>query len=211
MFCKKCGTENDDGNFCPECGTRVITNKVKLSRILFAFTVIGFSLLIGFFGDNQFFGYSLITLYIIAITLLMIITVTWLIAKKNPQISINTIKQDFTNLTTNLKGINELPDNYKNLILLGYLSIILLFISLFLNVISNHLFGDLNENEVAGWLTVITLLLGFVFYFYYFIRISLKLRKISNKNSIRNHYNIILGLIAIFAFFKVILSQFNII
>ena len=210
MFCKKCGTEIEDGKLCPECGSRVVTNKSKLLRIFFAIAIIGISIGFGIYGDNQFFGYSIIKLYIIMLVFLGIIVVTWSFVKKRPQISKNTIKQDFANLTTNLKGINQLPDNYKNLFLIGYLSIILLFISLFLNVISNLLFGDLNENQVAGGLTVITLLLGVVFYFYYLIRISLKLRKISSK-SIKNHFNIIFGFFAIFLFVQAILSQFKII
>ena len=84
-----------------------------------------------------------------------------------------------------------------------YLSIILLFISLFLNIISIHLFGGLNENQLAGGLTAITLLLGAVFYFYYLIRISLKLKKINDKKSILNHFNIIWVLFGIFIFVSV--------
>ena len=203
MLCKKCGTEIEDGDFCPECGTRVITTKFKLTRILFAVAIIGISIVFGIYGDNQILGYSLINIfYTIILILLGIIVVKWIYEKKRPQTK-STIKQDFKNLTTDLKGINKLSDNYKNLILIGYLSIILLFISLFLKVISIHLFGGLNENQLAGWLTIINLILAILFYFYYFISISLKLRKISNKKPILNHFYIILLLFSIFIFISV--------
>lgn len=211
MFCKNCGTEFEDVNFCPECGTRVITNKFKLSRILLALVVIGFSIFLGIYGDNQFFGYSVISLYIISGVFLIIMVVIWTLAKKKPQISLKTIKQDFINLTTTLKGINELPDNYKNLCIIGYLSIILLFISLFLNVFTYLLYGGLNQNQEAGGLTVILLLSGFVLYFYSWTKLLLKLRKIKDDKSLRTHYNIISGFFAIILLTHVILSQFNII
>jgi hypothetical protein len=73
-----------------------------------------------------------------------IIVITWTFTKKRPQISLKTLKQDFKELKMNIKGVSNLPDDYKNTILIGYLSIILLFISLFLISFSN-LYGGLNE------------------------------------------------------------------
>ncbi len=211
MFCKKCSTEFEGGNFCPECCNRVVSNNSRFLYILFAVVVIGFSILFGIYGDNQFFGYSLIDLYTIGLVILGIIWVVWIFNKKRPKISISLIKDDFTNLIGNIRGIGELPDYYKNIVLTGYLSIMLFFISIFLNIIANVLYGGLNENQEAGALAVITLLVGIILYFYSWIRMVMILRKINGKNSLRYHFNVIWGFFIIFIFFNIILSQFKII
>lgn len=86
-------TEIEDGKFCPECGTAIVTNKSKLSRILLALTLFGSRIFFGINFDKQFFGYSLGIIYIIGV---VIITFTWISVIKRPQISISTLKRDFT-------------------------------------------------------------------------------------------------------------------
>lgn len=150
MFCKECGTEFEGGNFCPECGNRVVSKNSRLMYILLAVVVTVFSILFGIYGDNQLFGYSLGDLYTIGLVILGIIWVVWIFKTKRPKISITTIKDDLMNLIENIKEVDELPDNYKNIVLTGYLSIILFFVSLFLNIIANVLYGGLNNNQEAG-------------------------------------------------------------
>ena len=198
MFCKKCGAEIKDGNLCPECGTKFVTNKSKILSMLLAIAVIGFTIFLGINGDKEIVGYPIITIYITVLIILCIITVIWTYTKKKPQISINTLKQDFKKLIETLKGVNDLSDNYRNIVLVGYISIFLLFISLFSNLIANVFYGGLNGNGYFGALTIITILLGSILYFYSWIKMLIKLKKINKNSSLRNHFYIIWGFFAIF-------------
>ncbi|MCE7699768.1 MAG: zinc ribbon domain-containing protein [Methanobacterium paludis] len=205
MLCKKCGTEIKDGNSCPKCGTKIVTTKSRLLSILLALGVI-VSAILGINGDKEIFGYKITTIFFTLMVIGIIIAFTWVLARKKPKISINTIKRDFSTLKRTLKEVNSLPENYKNIVLIGYFSIILVFLSSFFDLISNTLYGTLNGNW-GGSLAVVTLSLGIILFLYSWTIMFIKLRKINNKSTLQTHYNLIWGFFIIWIFLNSLLTS----
>jgi hypothetical protein len=206
VLCKKCGTEVKDGNFCPKCGTKIVTTKSHILSKLLALGVIVSAIFIGINGDKEIFGYKIIIIFFTLMVIGIIIAFTWALARKKPKISINTIKRDFSTLKRTLKEVKSLPQNYKNIVLIGYFSIILVFLSSFFDLISNTLYGTLNGNW-GGPIACITLSLGIILFFYSWTIMLMKLRKINNKSTLQNHYNLIWGFFIIWIFLNSLLTS----
>lgn len=76
MICLKCGTEFDEGNICPNCGTKNIKQYRSL-QIIFALIIVIGGVSLAFFGDTQIFGYSLIDIFHFVAVIAIIISITW--------------------------------------------------------------------------------------------------------------------------------------
>jgi hypothetical protein len=64
MFCKNCGSDVEEGNFCSECGNKFVTKKTRVLSYLIALAVILFSIFMGINGDKQFLGISVNIIFI---------------------------------------------------------------------------------------------------------------------------------------------------
>jgi len=63
MLCKICGTEIQNGNFCPECGTKIIKKQPLLLRVLIILGIIGITIIIIINGNSKICGFKIINLY----------------------------------------------------------------------------------------------------------------------------------------------------
>ena len=90
----------------------------------------------------------------------------------------------------NLPRKYKIPDKYRTIIYIGYLSIILLFLSFFFDLSFSLIYGTLNGN-IGGSLGSITLIFGAVLFIYSILRLALIIRNMKNKSQLSVHYNIL--------------------
>jgi len=185
-------------------------NHSKTFRILLALGIIFLTIFIGINGDNQIFGYKLISIFYLFMIIGITITVLWFLINDKSKISISKLKEEFKIYKISLNDVKNLPDNYKNIVLIGYFSIILIFLGLFFDLLSNLLYGTINGNW-GGPLTIIILFLGIILYFYSWIKILLKLRKLDEKFPLQIHFNLIWLLLSICILLNIILSNLKLI
>lgn len=85
--------------------------------------------------------------------------------------------------------LSDVPEEYRKIILKGYYSLILLFLSCILCYISIKGYGTLNGNFV-GLLSTGLFIIGGIFFFYFFIKTSALtgnvMKQVPYRNLIRN-------------------------
>lgn len=76
MICRECGTEFEDGNVCPICGTKNI-KQYRLLQLLIALGIIIIGTSLAFVGDTQIFGYTIIDIFYFVAVIAIIISIIW--------------------------------------------------------------------------------------------------------------------------------------
>lgn len=74
MICRKCGTEFEDGNICPNCGTNNMKQYRSL-RIIFALGILIVGGSLAFLGDTKIFGYTLMDIFYFVAAIAIIISI----------------------------------------------------------------------------------------------------------------------------------------
>ena len=175
-------------------------------RTLLALVLIVVALFVGFSADSQIFGYTLINLFYLVMAVCVIIAVVWDLLRNKSKMSIKNIKLEFNIHISALKNVGNLPVCSKNSVLMGYLSILLIFMGEIIGIISKVLYGTLNE-QWEGTLSVFILIPGMILFFYSIYKMYFKLRKCENKPLLQTHYNLIWKFFIICLFLNIILIK----
>jgi dolichol kinase len=105
----------------------------------------------------------------------------------------------------------KIPDNYRRKVLLGYFSIILLFLYLFLDLIFISLYRTINENGVSNFINFTPIIgcVGIIIIMPVFFDSKVLSKK--NKSTLKTHYLLICLLLTIWIFLNLILTYLKII
>jgi hypothetical protein len=74
MICRNCGAEFEDGNLCPNCGTKYI-KQYRLLRLFFASVILILGGSLAFMGDAQIFGHTLIDIFYFVAAIAILISI----------------------------------------------------------------------------------------------------------------------------------------
>jgi hypothetical protein len=159
--------------------------------MFFALAIIFFGLLVGSSADTEIFGYKLFDLYYLLVLIGVIILFTWDLIRNRQKISFSTLKQELKIYYSTIKNVKKLPSDCKNIVLMGYLSIIIIFLAFICYMISNILFGPQNESW-DGMFSVVILAIGFILYLYSIAIIAVKINKADNKSVLKTHLNLLI-------------------
>jgi hypothetical protein len=103
----------------------------------------------------------------------------------------------------------RIPVKYNRIVSIGYLSIILLYLSVIMDIILSSSYGTVNGNY-EGLLIKILQIIGALIFVYTILMIGSKLRAIkSKKSSLKTHYNILFGFFVLFLILSIILRHYN--
>jgi hypothetical protein len=103
----------------------------------------------------------------------------------------------------------KIPDIYQKIVSMGYLSIILLFLSLCLDLIVYSTYGNLNGN--LGLLIKVLQVIGALLFVYSILVMGSKMKNIrSTKSTLRRHYNILFVIFIFYLGLNILLQHFKI-
>ncbi|UTB32382.1 MAG: hypothetical protein NKF70_12970 [Methanobacterium sp. ERen5] len=153
----------------------VKSNSIEFGTLIGLIAIVA-ALFVGFSADSQIFGYSMINIFYFFMAVAIVITFVWYLLRNKSKISIRNIKKEFHDYIRALKNVRKLPDSCRNTVLTNYISLILIFLGLILIIIAHLLNGTMNENWV-GLLTVIILCTGILIFFYSWVIMAIKMKK----------------------------------
>jgi hypothetical protein len=182
-----------------------VTNHSKSFKTLLGLVFIAVAFFLGFSGDSLIFGYTLINLFYFFVAVGIIISIIWYLLRNKSKISINTLKQGFNSYISAFKNVRKLPDSSKNTVLMGYLSILLIFMGEIVGIFTKILYGTLN-GHLEGALTVFILFPGMILFFYSMHKMYFK-EKCENKQLLQTHFNLIWNFFIICLFLNIVLIK----
>lgn len=148
---------------------KIIKNHPKTFSALLIFGIIFLTL---FVRINQYvpaFSYEIANISLLIFLIIVIIAIIWYLIKNGSNVSINTFKREFVNNKKEIMDFNSLPDKYRNVVIIGYISLIL-FVS---NITFIRLIGFINGSLISHMLVILSLL-AFISLLYFLFKINIK-------------------------------------
>lgn len=105
----------------------------------------------------------------------------------------------------------RIPAKHSRIVLIGYFSIILLYLSVLIDILLSSSYGTATGN-IEGFLIKILQIIGALIFVYTILMIGSRLRTVkSKKSTLKTHYNILFGFFVGFLILSILLRHYNLI